>query len=594
MTNGKPVEHLRAVTRSLGCAQLHAAGVQPLANDQAPPATGQALTTEPAVWTAGRARMQALLDVLDDDARQTVRRLGLDHAGLLAALAAPTELLLLLGGDDRQIPHQGCNSYRLPVYDMAPVASLSSCTVTPADAQAVAAAADWQGRALALTEREGTETAPGRTISTLRSEAVRDVLTGLGLPEEFGDRTVLVPSGTDAEALVSAIALGATRRRVRNILVGAAESGSGSYRAASGRRFHESSSFAHGQRVDAGIEGFEHDRLEVVDVSLRDATGRARRTFDVEAEIDAHLEDALEQDMLVIVHVMAISKTGLVQPTLHWVRDWSARERLRLRVVVDAAQGRTSPDALCGYLAAGASLIVTGSKALSAPPFCGALVLGLDLTADAARLDSLPAGLAATFAAVDLPPVLRRTIPDLEPVNAGLLARWHVAGVEARVRDRAGPDATEAAAALLFACRQELARHPRLLPLPAEREDGSILSFAVRHGEGVLGKPALCDVYGEVVSGGGVHIGQPVELVGGGAAVLRLAIGAAAVNRLAGAADITRAAAGIAAATVDRLDSVLRSYRPERVAQVPVGAFWPTIALRDTDSGVSAENAKRG
>jgi hypothetical protein len=158
----------------------------------------------------------------------------------------------------------------------------------------------------------------------------------------------------------------------------------------------------------------------------------------------------------------------------------------------------------------------------------------------------------------------------------------------------AGPDATEAAAALLFACRQELARHPRLLPLPAEREDGSILSFAVRHGEGVLGKPALCDVYGEVVSGGGVHIGQPVELVGGGAAVLRLAIGAAAVNRLAGAADITRAAAGIAAATVDRLDSVLRSYRPERVAQVPVGAFWPTIALRDTDSGVSAENAKRG
>jgi len=448
-------------------------------------------------------------------------------------LAQPAEVLLAIGGDDRQVPGNERNSYGFPLCDLEPVVRGSSCTATPPDRIALAVADRWR-----VSVRDSTRaTGALPSIAALRAPVTDGMIARLGCDADVEGRVVLTPSGTDTEALVAALVLGAQPRPLRNILVGAAEAGSGTLLSAGGRQF--STRVALGSRVVPGelIAGFDGHRVTIVDVELRDARGRIRRAFDVEAEVEAHVEHAVECNEQVLVHAMAASKTGVRQLGTAWVRTWRERYPDQVRIVVDAAQGRCSPALIRAYLDAGASVAITGSKALCGPPFCGALLLDDALLRDATsardRGAALPAGFRDFLSGSDLPESLRSLVPSAHRANLGLLARWTVALDEA---ERYG--AVPAVHRELFVAEvvgrlaEGLDRLPRVEVVQAPGALSTIVSFMLLDAAGEpMPKAALVDVYNALVQTRGVQIGQAVQISTSGAAALRFAVGSTTVTR---------------------------------------------------------------
>jgi hypothetical protein len=480
-------------------------------------------------------------------------------------LTRPVGELLGLGSDERVIPRAGRNSYGLPLVDLHPVVRGSSCTATPPDATAVGVAEMWRRRLHAHVLTTGA--LPSH--ESLRADITGPMMGWLGLPDSSRERVVLTASGTDAEAIVTGLMLAGSDRPFRNVLIGALEAGSGTKLAASGCYFNGQTPFRTGVSAGNPITGFPQPCPIVVDVELRDRRGRPRRPFDVEAEVEAHVEDALDCNERVLVHVMAGSKTGLRQLDPAWVRTWKHRHPRALRVVVDAAQARLPVDEVRAYVDAGATVAITGSKALCGPPFCGALVLDDSLLADAMDMTErgmvLPDGLRDVIAAADLPAALLPLLPAAEPVNLGLLARWAVALDEAeRLNSFSRADREVFGAGLIRHLAIGLDALPRVSVLHGLGATSTIVCFSLLDAaDHPLDKSALGDVYLALVSLPGVQVGQPVELSPGGAAALRIAIGSTTVTRaLATGVSPAAAASEVARTTLDVMGRLL----PEHAA----------------------------
>jgi hypothetical protein len=436
----------------------------------------------------------------------------------------------------------------------------SSCTATPPDAIALADVAQWSA-ALQRSIRSSGDLPPA---DALHEQAAGRLVAHLGLDHTAIERVLLAPSGTDVESILTALALASNDRPLCNIVLGSAEAGSGTVAAAHGHYFAGRTPFRAVVTSRDAIDGLDIDRVRVVDVELRDHRGRPRRAFDVEAEVEAHIEDALDRGEQVLVHAMAGSKTDLLQLSPDWVRIWRARGAPNVRVVVDAAQARVQPTQLRDCLSAGASVLMTGSKALGAPPFCGAILLDSDFqhaVMDAvSRGEQLPAGLTAISARADFPRWMRGMLPSAQVANLGLLARWHV-GLCELDRFRAIPSVWRAdfSHRLLGEVTARLAAVPGIAVM--ESESPSIVAFGVRTADGELAtRPTVRGLYNTLVAQPGVQFGQPVELAPGGPAVLRYAIGVVTTSRAAlssaSAADAARdasiaAADAVRAALVD-------------------------------------------
>ncbi|MGB7450354.1 MAG: hypothetical protein WA892_14675, partial [Ornithinimicrobium sp.] len=442
------------------------------------------------------------------------------------------EVMLALGADDRVVPTAGRNSYRMPLADEQPRLRASSCTATPPDATAISVAEQWRDDLLARTL---CGAAP--TPTEWHTDIADRLVAALGLESQWAERVLLSPSGTDVASLLTTLVQGAHGRGVAVITVGAREAGSGTLPAAGLSAFRDSAAYDIDLHCGEPLPGTHADRVRVTDVELRDAAGRIRRASDVEAEIEAHIEYAVECDDAVLVHVMGGSKTGLCCPGADWVRAWRQRTS-HVRMVLDAAQLRMPRQELIAYLDAGASVLVTGSKALGAPPFCGALLLDQGLAADAADFvssgEGLPSGLARSVSRADLPEFLSPLARGLEDVNVGLHARWHLALTEwQQYLAVPGAERRHVVHSLLHGWREGLAQLPGVRVLP--HHPGAcptILSVAVADEDGWMGKHRLAQTYARILDSPGVYIGQPVELANGAPGVLRLAVGAATVTRL--------------------------------------------------------------
>ncbi len=531
------------------------------------PFAGEVLA-DPRLWLAGVPRLDAIAAA--DDAlyggalARTVSRLAPQERQQVAAaatLAGPVEVVLALGGDDRVVPVGGRNSYGMPLADVAPVLRASSCTATPPDGEALAVARHW--RDLRLGELRSTGAVD---VSTVRADLMTRLAHLMGLDDRWPDRLILSPSGTDVESLLTVLTSGNGRERVLVVTVGAREAGSGTVLAAGLCSFRGTTPYAVGLTAGEPLPGVDPESVEVVDVDLRDALGRIRRSSDVQAEVEAHVEWAIEQGTRPLVHVMAGSKTGLVRLDPAWVCAWTTRVP-QLRVVVDAAQLRLPRQHLAEYLTAGSSLFVTGSKALGGPPFCGALLPAADLWADAVTLaDSaagLPDGLSMMVSAADLPARLQALTVGLEPVNLGLLARWDIALSEwDRLEALGGPLRREVTSSLVAGWRRGVGELTGVQVAP-ERGDTltTIVSFLVAGRDGWMDKAELGEVYARVTDAPGVYLGQPVEIVAGRSGVLRLAVGAPTVTRLVARAEqlgsLTQAVHECVGIAVDRVAGAL-------------------------------------
>lgn len=449
-------------------------------------------------------------------------------AQIRAQLELPTTELCLLGADDRTQPVDGLNRYGFPAFHHEELIQFSSCTLTVPDGVALATAQRFRAAAL----DEARENAWG-AVENLRRKVVDGLAEALELPATMADEFMLCPSGTDAEFLPVAVALHARGRKVRNIYVGAREAGRGVPIAGSGCWPGERTALGHGVHAGDEIDGIGSDLVQVTDVDVRDARGRARRAFDVEAEVEAHVEDGLSDGSSVIVHAMEGSKTGLRFMPPDWVERFYQRAPDQFRVVVDAAQGRIDPQRVQEFLDAGASVMLTGSKAWCGPPFSGVLIPSTAMRADIRACDSLPAGLAQSFSRADLPVGMRSLCRDMLPANIGLLMRWLIALDEVR-RYRAIPDheRTRLLHVVVNSLFAAIASQRNLELIPSPEGDRSILTFAVRSGrESYLGWHEMTELHRRA-SAAGVFLGQPVDIAPSSPPMLRAAIGTATISRL--------------------------------------------------------------
>ena len=361
--------------------------------------------------------------------------------------------------------------------------------------------------------------------------------------------------------LALALAAGGWKRPVVNILVGPGEVGSGTPQAAACRHYDQVT--PSGLQVVAGepVDPALASQVRVRPVDLRTAGGEMLPESEIDAAVIELVVEASEQDAIVLLHIVAHSKTGVHAPSLACV------ERLRqtsddVVVVVDAAQGRFSRRGLRDVLQRDYLVIFTGSKFYGGPPFSGALLVPPKFRPASRRLGRLPDGFGAYFTAAEMPetwPEIRRSLPA-EP-NIGALLRWSAAIAEIEAYYDVPAESRlrvlrffEAEVPQILGGSSAIRMLPVFPPVYDDTAQRLLESKTTVFGFWVtppgarqsLGKTDLKQMHAELTTDlsrthGGMdreimsqeyHLGQPVEL-GPAGCVLRVALGGELISRVA-------------------------------------------------------------
>lgn len=358
------------------------------------------------------------------------------HAARALAYAVPTEVLLSLGGDDRQLIDwsTGVNTYGIAPSPTPWTSSFSSCTASAPSARAFDAAIRLRRLLIEAALADDLD----RTIAAHYAVMRKMLLAALGANKTDGVEVVFTPSGTDAELVPLLVAL-STGDMVNSIVVGQHEIGSGSIHATAGRHF--CSRLPSGEQVAAGqpVDGIDGSRVIISTVDVRDDNGNML----VPDALERQVEDAIvrHSEYRALVHVVEGSKTGIRLPRAETVQRWRQRFGDHIDVVVDAAQMRIDQHTTVAHLRNGAMVIVTGSKFFGGPPFAGAVLLPSSLSGRLARGQALPQGVGGYLAKAEVPESLHDLHDVARPgLNAGLLVRWEAALAEVRSFHNSSPE----------------------------------------------------------------------------------------------------------------------------------------------------------
>lgn len=349
----------------------------------------------------------------------------------LSEMSSSLETLLASGGDSRANinPSIGSNRYHCTTTPRPRLIPFGSCTASTISRRGYGGAKDTLNRLRAVGDGPDRSEAIEESFRMIRAD-LRNMLTRGQVPN-LG--VLLTPSGTDAEMFASLLAATGHTKRICNIVVGAHELGTGTVLAAGCRHFDVQTPA--GRRVELGspIDPDLANRIDVVELLLRESEGQARAPQDIDAEVTALVEKRIAQGERVLLHVTAHSKTGAHAPSLGVVEKLRDRYMNDIDVVVDAAQGRFSRRGLLRIVQLGYLVIVTGSKFYGGPPFSGALIIPEAYRGRIDALSALPAGFDQFLTPAQLPTSwkrLRASLPAWD--NLGLLLRWSAAIEEMR------------------------------------------------------------------------------------------------------------------------------------------------------------------
>ncbi|MCA9717855.1 MAG: hypothetical protein KC468_24500, partial [Myxococcales bacterium] len=221
---------------------------------------------------------------------------------------------LLLAGADTRIELDACSG--LNRYGSAPhpraAIPFGSCTASSPSTLALAAARRTHARLRDAAARGALDRVVDETLRAQRVAIAR----WLHADRVPGVDVAITPSGTDAELLASALALGDGARPLCNIISGPSEVGSGTVLAASGHHF--SSVTPRGGAVESGapIPGRLSARVHVETLVLREGTGEMRAPQELDAQAEDMVARAIARGERVLLHVVAHSKTGAHAPSL--------------------------------------------------------------------------------------------------------------------------------------------------------------------------------------------------------------------------------------------------------------------------------------
>lgn len=465
----------------------------------------------------------------------------------------PLEQILSSGGDTRLAldSKTGRNRYEcLPRPGLA--VPFGSCTSSTVSRRGFEAARDAHR---VICSSANPNDAAERCANAIRQK-LRAVLT---LPD--GVEVVLAPSGTDVELLALALAAGSADRPIVNIVVGPGEVGSGTPLAAACRHYDCLTpggwQVVSGEPVDSALASL----TDVRTVDLRSPGGDVLSEAEIDAAVIELVVEAIDANAVILLHIVAHSKTGVHAPSLRCV------ERLRqvsddVVVVVDAAQGRFSRRGLREVLQKDYLVMFTGSKFYGGPPFSGALLVPPGFQPAKRNVRRLPEGFGAYFSAAEMPKTwceIRQGLPVDQ--NLGSLLRWSAAIAEMEAYYKIpGNDRLrvlryfEAEVPRILGASRAIRMLPVFPPVYDDAAERLLESKTTVFGFWVtppgarypLGKADLKKIQAELASdlsanhpnadrfimGHTFHVGQPVDL-GLAGCVLRIALGGELISRVA-------------------------------------------------------------
>jgi hypothetical protein len=419
-------------------------------------------------------------------------------------LASQLRLLIASGGDERLWldPASRRNRYGVPAApapDELWFSSSTACAISPRG---------WGAAATALERLTGPRATP---INAWFDDLRARLLALYGAP---GAEAILCASGTEAELVTLTLARGLAESSrcgpIVNIVVAPAETGSGIPMAAAARHFLGRASLGGAVGKGEQLSGWTAGDVSVATIEIREADGRPRAAAAVDREAALAVARATDAGAFAILHVLDASKTGRQGVSRAAAVDILARHQGCVLVVVDACQLRCEAEAIRADLAAGLTVMVTGSKFAGGPAFCGALLVPAELVgalADA-RPDASP--LAPYSAALDWPAALagRFRAPLPQPANLGLALRWAAALAEIETFEAIDPSVRRAlVAAFDRSVRERIAADPNLSLLDAE--GGAPGLIAAVHADGSDPRPVY-EALQRGDAGRPCHLGQPV------------------------------------------------------------------------------------
>lgn len=399
------------------------------------------------------------------------------------------------GGDDRSLINEetGTNKYHIRPQPVDPLHVFrGSCTGNPPTLRGYSAAQKLYETVLARRSGEKLDNALRGVFADQRSR----LKNLLNLPE--GSEVILCPSGSDAEYIPLAIARTLhPDAKITNGCTQLREVGAGSAPASVGKYFSTHTPL--GGKLSEEMEyltGFEG--IDGLAVSARETDGSV---VDSAKAMEEFTESALAHDKYPIVHGVFGGKTGL--------RDAAMPPSLeggdKSLGVVDACQGRFTPEELQEWLDQDSLVLFTASKFYQAPPFCGAVIIP-PIIAEKLRNSPTPKpvnflgddGLGGFLTDKEIPSCFTSWTPSLSKENAnniGLALRWE-AGLTAMDALGAIDDMERRKAADDWAMKvtDMVSRESFLDPWCVER---TIVSIRVSKGDGkgYLNMSELRDMY---------------------------------------------------------------------------------------------------
>ena len=286
---------------------------------------------------------------------------------------------LVSGGDGRiRLDAQGRNQYHASATPSDAIAYDSS-TINSISHHAFRALMDQWGNRLD-GPFSATDYAEGLDVVRKRLAA------WIGLSDPSCAEIVFAASGTDLEYVGLAAAWDG--RPLTAVLLGRDEVGSGCIHSATAHFFDtETATGAHVVAQTAIDPAFAGTQL--IHVAVRDAGGKPHASAAIAAELSLHIEGAAAHGRRAVVHVIHGSKSALALPELSDVERLAAAYGDTMTIVVDACQLRVAPATVRRYLALGCVVLMTGSKFVGGPPFCGFALLPAKLRY---RVRPLPSG----------------------------------------------------------------------------------------------------------------------------------------------------------------------------------------------------------
>ena len=326
-----------------------------------------------------------------------------------SAYLPSTEQLLVADGDSRIAldPASGVNRYGCGLNPDPALAAFGSSTASVISLASFAAADRLRNRLAAAPD-------------TLRQEWQRlrnELITLCGLETLPSLHLEFTSSGTDLHALIAARIVEQCRQKLLVISVEGSETGRG---------------------VQAALNSVAD--VDVVEVPLRDASGKAKTNVQINAEMLAYVAATQAKKLPTLLVAVDQSKTGLIAPSTSALLNM--RQNFpQLQVLVDACQFRLSTKTLCAYLQQGCLVALTGSKFMGGPAFSGVLCIPAEAPLSAVNFEATP------------PP--------------GLLLRWEAALESMRAFHQLPPAAVRSfLQAFSAAMQQRLSTDPAFEALP--------------------------------------------------------------------------------------------------------------------------------